>query len=75
MKKLSLKNLKLEASDMLQRNQLKTVFGGYGGRHGLCSCKTNGSITYEGYVGDCNYCDTVCTYSNPSHTSLICSGA
>lgn len=31
MKKLSLKNLKLEASDKLQRNQLKTVYGGYGG--------------------------------------------
>ena len=30
MKKLSLKNLKLETNDMLQRNQLKTVFGGYG---------------------------------------------
>ncbi len=30
MKKLSLKNLKLEASDRLERNQLKTVFGGYG---------------------------------------------
>jgi len=31
MKKLSLKNLKLEATDLLQRNQLKTVFGGYCG--------------------------------------------
>ncbi|MEW4924703.1 hypothetical protein [Algibacter sp. 2305UL17-15] len=30
MKKLSLKSLKLEAGDMLQRDQLKTVFGGYG---------------------------------------------
>ena len=29
MKKLSLKNLKLGADDMLQRNQLKAVFGGY----------------------------------------------
>ena len=30
MKKLSLKNLKFEASEMLGRNQLKTVLGGYG---------------------------------------------
>jgi len=29
MKKLSLKNLKLEVNDILQREQLKTVFGGY----------------------------------------------
>ena len=28
MKKLSLKNLKLEVNDLLQREQLKTVFGG-----------------------------------------------
>lgn len=31
MKKLSLKKLKLEVGDLLQRNQLKTVLGGYGG--------------------------------------------
>lgn len=38
MKKLSLKNLKLEANDMLQRNQLKSVFGGYGGYNtGTCA--------------------------------------
>lgn len=37
MKKISLKNLKLEASDMLQRSQLKTVFGGYGG-YAVSSC-------------------------------------
>ena len=37
MKKLILKNLKLEATDLLQRNQLKTVFGGYGG-YGGSSC-------------------------------------
>lgn len=29
MKKLSLKNLNLEVSDLLQRSQLKSVFGGY----------------------------------------------
>lgn len=36
MKKLSLKKLKLEASDMLQRNQLKSVFGGYRGSEETC---------------------------------------
>lgn len=30
MKKLNLENLKLEANDMLQRNELKSVFGGGG---------------------------------------------
>tara|TARA_R110002049_G_scaffold65035_1_gene170954 strand:+ start:85181 stop:85417 length:237 start_codon:yes stop_codon:yes gene_type:complete len=39
MKKLSLKNLNLEASDMLQRNQLKSVFGGYGEPVGSCTAK------------------------------------
>ena len=34
MKKLSLKNLKLTSQDQLQREQLKTVFGGYGGYGG-----------------------------------------
>ncbi len=31
MKKLRLANLNLETNDLLQREQLKTVFGGYGG--------------------------------------------
>ena len=34
MKKLSLKKLKLEKSDLIERNQLKTVIGGYGGYGG-----------------------------------------
>ena len=46
MKKLSLKNLKLEASEMLGRNQLKTVFGG--GYPGIGDCND-----------DCSY-DTDC---------------
>ncbi len=41
MKKLSLNKMKLEAGDMLQREQLKTVFGGY-------------SIG-EGTIGTCAY--------------------
>ncbi|WP_026808949.1 hypothetical protein [Arenibacter latericius] len=35
MKKLSLKNLKLNSNDLLQREQLRSVFGGYGG--GSCT--------------------------------------
>lgn len=31
MKKLSLKKLNLAADDLLQKEQLKTIFGGYGG--------------------------------------------
>ena len=42
MKKLSLKNLKLEASEMLGRNQLKTVLGGY---------QYNGGCAYQGGNG------------------------
>lgn len=34
MKKLSLKNLKLQSKDFLERNQLKTVLGGNGGYGG-----------------------------------------
>lgn len=37
MKKLSLKNLNLDASDLLQRNQLKTVVGGYGDEFPECA--------------------------------------
>ena len=36
MKKLSLKKLKLERNDLLERNQLKQVFGGYGGSEDDC---------------------------------------
>lgn len=49
MKKLSLKNLKLGADDMLQRNQLKTVFGGYSGS-GTCEddeCSSDSGCTTE----------------------------
>lgn len=34
MKKLSLKNLNLNHDDLLQREQLKSIFGGYGGGGG-----------------------------------------
>ncbi len=45
MKKLSLNKMKLEAGDMLQREQLKTVFGGYNDHSGdgccIDLCQTN----------------------------------
>jgi len=49
MKKLSLKKLKLESSDLLQRNELKSVFGGYDGGYdsGWCSDTCTGD-------SDCN---------------------
>ena len=43
MKKLNLKNLKLSKNDMLQRDQLKTVFGGYDGGGGSTSSCTASS--------------------------------
>jgi hypothetical protein len=42
MKKLSFKNLNLKAEDLLQRKELKTIFGGYGPKN----CKW----TYNGVV-------------------------
>lgn len=50
MKKLSLKNLKLDGNELLQREQLKTVFGGYNGDAGSCSasCGDKPKVTCEG---------------------------
>lgn len=41
MKKLSLKNLKLDVDDLLQREQLKTIFGGSGGNCPDDECQTD----------------------------------
>ncbi len=60
MKKLSLKNLKLEANDMLQRDQLKSVFGGYGGYNGQGQGCCN-TIEY-----DDGYIYTACNGSSPT---------
>ena len=61
MRKLSLKNLKLEASEMLGRNQLKTVFGGYGSHcaYGNQCAKVGDKCTINGRTGTCKvgYCD------------------
>lgn len=43
MKKLSLKNLNLGVNDLLQKQQLKSIFGGYGS--GSCGYKSpNGEV-------------------------------
>lgn len=41
MKKLNLKHLKLDANDLLQREQLKSVLGGYGDWNKCCWDGTN----------------------------------
>ncbi|MEP1488878.1 MAG: hypothetical protein ABJK28_10665 [Algibacter sp.] len=79
MKKLSLKKLNLGANDMLQRNQLKTVLGGYGGSGSYeCYCKNsdNGAAWFGG-VSSCQNCGDWCDNNVPSssyYTSWICSG-
>ncbi len=77
MKKLSLKNLKLEASDRLERNQLKSVFGGYGGTL-ECRCKNKNGAAWFGGVSSCDDCTSSwCDNQVPSGstwTSLICTG-
>ena len=54
MKKLSLKNLKLGANDMLQRNELKTVFGGYGGDGYQCCNDWGCGTCVTGSNEDCS---------------------
>ena len=58
MKKLSLKKLKLEATDLLQRNELKTIFGGYGGY----GSNSTGYFLY----GDCFVYGTMYTANDDS---------
>jgi hypothetical protein len=79
MKKLSLENLKLEADDMLQRSQLKTVFGGYNGGTGVqCRCKNRHTgAEWFGNVDDCEECGNWCANNVPqghTYTSWICTG-
>ena len=61
MKKLSLKNLKFEASEIVRRNQLKTVLGGY---NPGCACghqcdSVGSNCTVNGRSGTCRngHCD------------------
>ncbi|MFS4457135.1 hypothetical protein [Maribacter sp. 2304DJ31-5] len=58
MKKLSLKKLNLNTGDLLQKEQLKTVFGGFGGYCGgelsACSstCNNDAQVLYGGSMTD-----------------------
>jgi hypothetical protein len=76
MKKLSLKKLKLEASDLLQRNELKTVFGGYYSDqilefcessmcHPSSVCSTSYSDPYSGETGICQEFLSSCNGASP----------
>ena len=62
MKKLSLKSLNLGANDLLQRNQLKTVFGGDSGYDagGVCNshsgCSSGCAYYYPYGTYKCNSC-------------------
>lgn len=57
MKKLSLKILNLGASDLLQRNQLKTVLGGgYGACNGNSNCSSGCAYHYDDGTYKCNSC-------------------
>lgn len=49
MKKLNLKNLKLEAENMLERTQLKTVFGGNYGGYGCAIAMRNSDGSWKGW--------------------------
>ncbi|WP_147676338.1 hypothetical protein [Algibacter pacificus] len=70
--------MKLEANDMLQRNQLKSVFGGDGGTV-ECRCKNKhtGAAWFDS-VSSCNVCTSSwCDNHVPpgsTWTSLICTG-
>ena len=69
MKKLSLKNLKFEASEMLGRNQLKTVLGGYSGGSSCKAICEDGSI--EG-ASSCSAASDLCCKSSGGVKSCSC---
>lgn len=78
MKKLSLKDLKLDVNDLLEREQLKTIFGGSGGSGEVtpgCPGYSHGKYTFlggNGYSG----CECVSlsagqwATANYTHTTL-----
>ncbi|WNH08347.1 hypothetical protein [Thalassobellus suaedae] len=59
---------------MLQCNELKIVFGGYGSNQ--CYCKnSNTGAAWWGDVNSCENCGSWCDANVPtSYTSLICTG-
>ena len=78
MKKLSLKKLNLEANDMLQRNQLKTVFGGnggYGGGTGPWTCICEGEDVYNQSACSHEVCDVACSDNGGWTKGCFCVGS
>lgn len=65
MKKLSLKMLNLNHDDLLQREQLKSIFGGYGGGGKKC-------VVGDGSCTSPSHCvvDSYASYPN-GHCKLI----
>ncbi|MCC6286780.1 MAG: hypothetical protein IT249_02745 [Chitinophagaceae bacterium] len=54
MKKLKLKALQLGATEILSREQLKTIMGGSGGGNGSCTFKCPGGLKEcTSSTGDC----------------------
>lgn len=81
MKKLKLTSLNLKDSELLNRSQLKMIFGGSGGGgdeetqcDATCKTSTGAIIGYVENIGDCNdvscECDRV--YQNVGQASCVC---
>tara|TARA_R110002049_G_scaffold306635_1_gene505460 strand:- start:37263 stop:37511 length:249 start_codon:yes stop_codon:yes gene_type:complete len=53
MKKIKLENLKIQTNDLLQRNELKTIFGGYGNELTYtCYRKNNNGVIVASFQTD-----------------------
>lgn len=74
MKKLSLKNLNLNADDMLQREQLKTVLGGYTAAQCVhipsCWNWTNTTFNTDSQFSYYHYASTSASESNAAWSGL-----
>lgn len=68
-----MKNFKLEADEMLKRNELKTVFGGNIGFKNPCPCSTEYTIdTADGFPNNSN--PRTCSYPALFPSGFVCSG-
>ncbi len=75
MKKLKLKGLELNDREMLERNQLKAVFGGYTyGGDWACGCNSGVNITG---APDCSAstCNWACNNQGGWNGSCVCAGS
>lgn len=63
---------------MLERNQLKTVFEGYGDSvYCQCNDRESGAAWYTGSLSNCDGCGSWCNNNVPSghtYTNWICTG-